>query len=74
MLVMGYGRGREGMLEWMFEDFPVGHTRCLQRPLIDDGPFQKRGCNDLGKLRVGYLENGIERSTAQEASCAVYDD
>ena len=27
--VMGYGRGREGMLEWMFDDFPVGHTRCL---------------------------------------------
>ena len=24
MLVMGYGRGREGMLEWVFDDFLVG--------------------------------------------------
>ena len=28
----------------------------------------------MGKLRVGYLEKDIERSTAQEASCAVYSD
>ena len=39
MLVMGYGRGRAGMLEWMFDYFPVGHTRCMKWLFIDDGQF-----------------------------------
>ena len=40
VLVMGYGRGRAGMLEWMFDDCPVRHTRCLERPFIDDGQWR----------------------------------
>ena len=28
----------------------------------------------LGKLRVGYFENGLDCSTMQKASCAVCDD
>ena len=39
MLVMGYGRGREGMLEWMFDYFTVGHTRHMKWLFIDDGQF-----------------------------------